>query len=121
VYTPPRPNPLWAVAGLMRTAFGGEGNLLSLLPAAAYKMPVGKLGWSRRTILIVNAPDLLRGILTDPSDIYPKNDLMVGALGPLVGESMFVSSGDTWRRQRRMIDPAFSARRAGRPQRDVLA
>ncbi len=114
VYTPPRPNPLWAVAGLVRTAFGGEGNLLSLLPAAAYKMPVGKLGWSRRTILIVNAPDLLRGILTDPTDIYPKNDLMVGALAPLVGDSMFVSSGDTWRRQRRMIDPAFSAMRLNR-------
>jgi cytochrome P450 len=114
VYTPPRPNPLWAVAGLMRTAFGGEGNLLSLLPAAAYKMPVGKLGWSRRTILIVNDPSLLRNILTDPTDIYPKNDLMVGALAPLVGDSMFVSSGDTWRRQRRMIDPAFSAMRLTR-------
>ena len=108
MYTPPRPNPLWAVAGLVRTAFGGEGNLLSLLPAAAYRIPVGTLGWSRRMILIVNSPDLLRGILTDPSDIYPKNDLMVGALGPLVGESMFVSSGDKWRQQRRMIDPAFS-------------
>jgi cytochrome P450 len=108
VYTPPRPNPLWAVAGLVRTAFGGEGNLLSLLPAAAYRMTVGPLGWSRRMILIVNAPELLRGILTDPSDIYPKNDLMVGALAPLVGESMFVSSGKIWRQQRRMIDPAFS-------------
>ena len=111
MYTPPRPNPLWAVAGLLRTAFGGEGNLLSLLPSAAYKMPIGTLGWSRRMILIVNAPDLLRGILTDPTDIYPKNDLMVGALAPLVGESMFVSSGETWRQQRRMIDPAFSLMR----------
>ena len=114
VYTPPRPNPLWAVAGLVRTAFGGEGNLLSLLPAAAYRMRVGTLGWSRRMILIVNAPDLLKGILTDPSDIYPKNDLMVGALAPLVGDSMFVSSGDTWRQQRRMIDPAFSHMRLNR-------
>lgn len=77
-------------------------------------MRVGTLGWSRRMILIVNAPELLRGILTDPSDIFPKNDLMVGALEPLVGESMFVSSGDTWRRQRRMIDPAFSHMRLNR-------
>ena len=114
MYTPPRPNPLWAVAGLIRTAFGGEGNLLSLLPAAAYRMRIGTLGWSRRMILIVNAPDLLRGILTDPADIYPKNDLMVGALAPLVGDSMFVSSGDTWRQQRRMIDPAFSHMRLNR-------
>jgi cytochrome P450 len=114
VYTPPRPNPLWAVAGLLRTAFGGEGNLLSLLPAAAYKMKIGRLGWSRRTILIVNQPDLVKAILADPEDVYPKSDLMVGALAPLVGDSMFVSSGPTWRRQRRMIDPAFSLMRLNR-------
>ncbi len=114
MYTPPRPNPLWAVAGLLRTAFGGEGNLLSLLPAAAYKMKLGRLGWSRRTILIVNQPGLVKAILADPEDVYPKSDLMVGALAPLVGDSMFVSSGPLWRRQRRMIDPAFSLMRLSR-------
>jgi cytochrome P450 len=96
------------VAALIRTAWRGEGDLLSLLPAAAYRMRVGKLGYSRRTILIVNDPEIVRTIMTDPTDIYPKNDLMVGALEPLVGDSIFVSSGDTWRRQREMIDPAFS-------------
>jgi cytochrome P450 len=68
----------------------------------------GWLGYSRRSILIVNKPDLVKGVLTDPLDIYPKSDLMTGALEPLVGDSIFVSSGDLWRRQRRMIDPAFS-------------
>ena len=52
--------------------------------------------------------------MTDPADIYPKNDLMVGALEPLVGNSIFVSSGDVWRRQRKMIDPAFSQLRVNR-------
>ncbi len=113
-YAPPRPNPLSAVAGLVRTALGGEGNLLSLLPAAAYRMPAGYLGWSRRGILIVNAPELTRGILNDPTDIFPKNDLMVGALDPLVGDSIFVSAGDAWRRQRRMTNPAFSHIRLNR-------
>lgn len=113
-YTPPRPNPLSAISGLVRTAFGGEGNLLSLLPAAAYRVPAGLLGWSRRGILIVNAPELTRSILTDAADIYPKNDLMVGALQPLVGDSIFVTSGDPWRRQRRMTNPAFSHIRLNR-------
>ena len=113
LYTPPRPKPLSALGGLLRTAFGGEGNLLSLLPAEAYTMKAGPLGWSRRGILILNAPELVRGVMTDPSGIYPKNDLMVGALAPLVGDSIFVSSGEVWRRQRRMIDPAFSSLRLG--------
>lgn len=114
MYIPPGPNPLSALAGLIRTAMGGEGNLLSLLPSSAYKVPVGKLGWSRRTILIVNDPALTRSVMTDPSGIYPKNDLMTGALAPLVGDSIFVSNGETWKRQRRMIDPAFSGIRLNR-------
>lgn len=113
-YEPPRPRPLSALAALARAAWRGDGDLLSLLPAEAYTMDVGPLGYSRRSILIVNAPELTRTILTDPTDIYPKNDLMVGALAPLVGESIFVSSGPPWRRQRRMVDPAFSHMRLAR-------
>ena len=71
-------------------------------------MKIGNLGYSRRSILIINDVSTIRSILTDPTDIYPKNDLMVGALAPLVGDSIFVSSGDTWRRQRSMVAPAFS-------------
>jgi len=36
---------------------------------------------------------------------------MVDALAPLIGDSIFVSSGETWQRQRRMIDPAFTMMR----------
>lgn len=108
MYEPPRPQPLAALLSLVRVMWRGDGDLLSLLPAKAYRVETGWLGYSRRSILIVNAPHLLRDVLTDPTDIYPKNDLMVGALEPLVGNSIFVSSGSVWRRQRKMIDPAFS-------------
>lgn len=113
-FRPPRPKPLPAVLSLLRVIRQGDGDLLSLLPAKAYRVKAGYLGWSRRSILIINAPELVRSVLTDPTDIFPKNDLMVGALEPLVGNAAFVSSGDTWRRQRRMIDPAFSHMRLNR-------
>jgi cytochrome P450 len=114
MYCPPRPTPLAAVVSLLRSAARGGGDLMSLLPAKAYRVRAGWLGYSRRGILIVNDPELLREVLTDPSGIYPKNDLMAGALEPLVGNSIFVSHGDVWRRQRRMIDPAFSHMRLGK-------
>jgi cytochrome P450 len=107
-YVPPRPSALPPVISLLRVLMQGDGDLLSLLPGAAYTMDVGPLGYSRRQILIVNDPQLVRPILADPRDVFPKNDLMVDALAPLVGDSMFVSSGDVWRQQRRMVDPAFS-------------
>lgn len=114
LYRPPRPHSLAAIPALFRTIWRGEGDLLSLLPAKAYRVPVGYLGYSRRSILIVNDPELVRGVLSDPGERYPKADIMVTALAPLVGDSIFVSSGATWRRQRRMIDPAFSHMRLNR-------
>ncbi len=47
-------------------------------------------------------------ILRDPDGLFPKSDLMVNALEPLIGETIFVTDGEKWKRQRAMIDPAFS-------------
>ena len=71
LYVPPRPQPLAALVSLLRVMAQGDGDLLSLLPAKAYRVKTGGLGYSRRSILIVNEPELLRDILTDPTDIYP--------------------------------------------------
>ncbi|MEL7450538.1 MAG: cytochrome P450 [Pseudomonadota bacterium] len=108
LFRPPAPQPKTPIRSLIRVIRQGEGDLLSLVPRDAYKKPLTYLGYSRRSILLVNSPELSRDILTDPLGIFPKNDLMVGALTPLVGDSIFVSSGERWKRQRAMIDPAFS-------------
>ncbi|MEM7568862.1 MAG: cytochrome P450 [Pseudomonadota bacterium] len=108
VYTPPHPRPLGELAALVRTAREGEGNLLGLLPREVYSAAQMNIGYSRRQIHIVNDPQLVRELMTSRADAFPKSDLMVGALAPLVGNSLFVSHGDIWRRQRRMIDPSFS-------------
>lgn len=113
-YRPPAPEPLSAIASLLRVIARGERNLLSLLPAEAYTVKIGRLGWSRRGIVLVNDPAMVMDILKDPQHIFPKNDLMVSALEGLVGRSMFVSHGEVWKRQRRMIDPAFSHMRIDR-------
>ena len=118
---PPRPAPLPALFGLLRAALSGEGDLLCLLPAAAYRMEIGPLGWSRRSTIVVNRPDLVRAVLTDPQGVFPKSDLMVNALEPLIGDSIFVSSGATWRRQRDMIDPALTMMRVNRAFPAIVA
>lgn len=111
LYRPPAPRPKTPLRSLWRVMRQGDGDLLSLVPIDAYEKPYTWLGYSRRSILLVNDPSIARDILTDPLEIFPKNDLMVGALEPLVGDSIFVSSGERWRRQRQMIDPAFTGLR----------
>jgi len=114
VFRPPAPQPRSPLISLLRVIRAGEGNLLALVPATAYEQPVARLGYSRRDILVVNEPQLARRVLNNEDGIFPKNDLMVSALDPLVGNSMFVSDGELWRRQRAMIDPALSVMRVNR-------
>lgn len=107
-YEPPRPHSLAALPALARVLWNGDGNLLELLPAAAYRFEVGNLGYSRRSTVLFNEPELVRQIMRDAQENFPKSDLMVSALEPLIGTSIFVTDGARWRRQRAMIDPAFS-------------
>lgn len=118
LYRPPAPIPTTTIRGLFRAMLRPERDLLGLTPIDTYRCDAMKLGTSRRGILLVNAPELTGPILQDPGYLFPKNDVMVDTLDSLVGNSIFVTSGDTWRRQRRMVDPAFSAMRinAGFPQ-----
>ncbi|MDA0891423.1 MAG: cytochrome P450 [Proteobacteria bacterium] len=111
LYIPPKPNSLPAVIALIRSLWKGDGNLLELLPAEAYHFEVGHLGRSRRGTVLFNRPSAVKEIMRDEHGVFPKSDLMVGALDPLIGESMFVTDGPKWRRQRAMIDPAFSLMR----------
>ncbi len=108
LYRPPAPTPSSPLRSLLRVIRQGDGDLLSLVPEEAYRKPLTWLGYSRRSILLINDSELCKEVLADKQGIYPKNDLMVGALEGLVGNSLFVSSGESWRRQRQMIDPAFS-------------
>jgi len=84
-------------------------------------MDAGELGYSRRSIKLFNDPALVRDILADKDEIFPKSDLMVGALEPLIGDSIFVSDGAKWRRQRAMIDPAFSMMRLSIAFKAIMA
>ncbi len=106
-YRPPAPVPTTPTRALLRGFFSRGRDMLSLMPEQAYRDRVMKVGRTRRTIILVNDPEIVRRVMSDDTDDFPKNDLMSGALRPLVGDSVFVSDGEAWRRQRRMIDPAF--------------
>lgn len=61
--------------------------------------------------VLVNDPDIIREVLeTRPQD-FPKAALVSRALRPLLGRSIFLTNGDEWAAQRRIIDPAFGAGR----------
>lgn len=60
---------------------------------------------------MVNQPDLIKTVLkTRPVD-FPKSTRIAEGLRPLLGDSVFLTNGEQWRAQRRIIDPAFEGGR----------
>jgi cytochrome P450 len=55
----------------------------------------------------VNHPDLIRQILLDESEKFEKARFIKRGFAPLAGQGLLTSDGDLWRRQRRLIQPAF--------------
>lgn len=82
-------------------------DLLQTLPRACYTQDVVAVPIGKRPVLIVNDPDIVRRIFTDDRKYYPKSDLMVSGLRPLLGDGVLISGGDTWERDRKMLEPAF--------------
>lgn len=64
-----------------------------------------------RNAYLVNQPDLVKTALVERPDDFPKADVIRRTLYDLLGDSVFVTNGELWKRQRRMIDPAFAGGR----------
>jgi len=56
---------------------------------------------------LVNDPAAVRRVLVDNARNYGKGTIQYRALSLVTGEGLLTSDGPAWRRQRRMIQPAF--------------
>jgi len=59
----------------------------------------------------INHPDLLHQVLVGDASHYYKTRITKAVLRPLLGEGLLISDGELWRRQRRLLQPAFHAAR----------
>ena len=56
---------------------------------------------------LVNSPSGVRRVLVDNARNYSKSTIQYRALSLVTGEGLLTSDGDTWRGQRRILQPAF--------------
>jgi len=64
--------------------------------------------WQR--YLVVNAPAGVQRVLLDNADNYVKSRIAKRLLEPGLGKGLLTSDGESWRRQRRIMAPAFDHR-----------
>ncbi|MCK5809811.1 MAG: cytochrome P450, partial [Cocleimonas sp.] len=105
---PVRPAPLKNKASLFFTFFVKRNSWLSGLFERSYVMKTGRVKLPGIEIIIANELPLVKKIMIDEVNTYPKNNLLHTLLEPLLGESIFTSNGCQWRKQRDLMNPAFA-------------
>ena len=104
VARPPRVS-LWRYWRLFRK------DILSAQPERLYGAWMAEFKTPFFRSFMVNQPELVRRVLDRSDSDFPKSPRVTAGLRPLLGNSVFVSNGETWARQRRVIDPAFEGGR----------
>ncbi len=92
-------------------------DILSAQPARLYRAKMAEFRTPFFHSFLINEPELIARVLHEKPDDFPKSGRVREGLAPLLGNSVFVTNGETWKRQRRIIDPAFEGGRL----RDVFA
>lgn len=106
-WRPPAPPLRSSLAVGLKIFLERAPDLLQTLPQSCYTDDVVTVPIGRRPVFIVNDPELVRRIFGEDRANYPKSDLMVSGLRPLLGDGVLISGGDTWEHDRRMLEPAF--------------
>ena len=103
----PRPDRVswWRYLRLFRA------DILSAQPARLYRAWMAEFRTPFFRSYMCNDPALVRRVLQERPDDFPKSDRVREGLAPLLGQSVFVTNGAQWKRQRRIIDPAFEGGR----------
>ncbi len=108
---PPKPTPrpdrvsLWRYVRLFRQ------DILSAQPARLYRAWMAEFRTPFFRSYLCNDPALLRRVLNERPADFPKSLRIAEGLRPLLGNSVFLTNGADWQRQRRIIDPAFEGGR----------
>lgn len=104
---PSRPDrvSLWQYMRLFRQ------DILSAQPARLYRAWMAEFRTPFFRSYLCNDPALVARVLVERPDDFPKSNRIREGLQPLLGNSVFVTNGEVWKRQRRIIDPAFEGGR----------
>ncbi len=108
---PPKPAARADRVSLWRHLRLFRADILSSQPARLYRARMAEFRTPFFRSYLCNDPSLVRLVLNERPADFPKSSRVREGLTPLLGNSVFVTNGAVWERQRRIIDPAFEGGR----------
>ncbi|SLN62537.1 Epi-isozizaene 5-monooxygenase/(E)-beta-farnesene synthase [Roseovarius litorisediminis] len=108
---PPKPPAREGRVSLWRYLKLFRQDILSAQPSRLYRAWMAEFRTPFFRSYMCNQPELVDLVLKQRPNDFPKSDRIREGLAPLLGNSVFVTNGEVWKRQRRIIDPAFEGGR----------
>ena len=85
-----------------------KDDLIGFWPEKAYRFESLSRKVFKLPIFIANSPATVEHVMSTRHDIYQrKSPFMIKALEPLLGDGLFVSDGETWKKHREIESHAF--------------
>ncbi|SFH24220.1 Cytochrome P450 [Palleronia marisminoris] len=109
--TPPKPRARAEKVSLWRYLRLFRADILSAQPERLYRAWMAEFRTPFFRSFMINDPALVARVLRERPMDFPKSGRVGEGLRPLLGRSVFLTNGEVWRRQRRLIDPAFGGGR----------
>jgi len=101
----PQPQPF--TANLLKRLSRGLGSWFGLLNEWDFRIGIGSTNVLGLEMVLVNRPALVRQVLVEDPEAFPKHPYTQWILEPLIGQGLFAVNGAEWQRQRRLVDQAL--------------
>src|SRR5277367_5866882 len=85
-------------------------NMIATYAEEAYERDIVERKMFGRSRFLVNDPTAIKHVLLDNAANYQKSEITRRILEPGLGRGLITSEGETWRRHRRIMSPAFDHR-----------
>jgi len=105
--TPPAVTPPDAPLPYFHALWKLLDNPIEAWPRAVYEQPYFLRGDERQAFLYATDPAMLKDILLDKVDAFPKDWMFDRVTKPALGEGLLTAQGELWRWQRRAAAPGF--------------
>ncbi|EAL1267788.1 cytochrome P450 [Campylobacter jejuni] len=105
------PKPYKNKASTLLTFLLKRRSWLDGLYERSYKMQTGYVKMPNFDLYVINDTKEVRRMMVDEVREFPKSAFLHELLSPLLGESIFTTNGEVWKKQRELLRPSFEMTR----------